>query len=1141
MKALAFGDLQIGAGSNYGVLPGDRLRDQEQAIEASVDLAIEHQVDFVIAAGDLFDGPIVTPEHYAAFQKPMRRLKAAGIPCLAVLGNGRHDCALRDVTAPAVVSDVCEFFAEPGVRKVGDVYVAMLPWCPISRLVAENDGGNRAELFQAAADRLIQVARGLKAQIPADSPSILVPHFAISGAMLNNGLPVDDLREVILPLMELEGLGFSAVAAGHIHRHQFLSSLMPADEVMPIFYVGSLLPVDFSERDAAHGVSLVTFDGPGAAHVEFIPVPSRPFVQLECDLTAEGSSGLAFVDLGLEGNKVDLRDAVVKVMYRATREQAARVSHQTLTDAILASGASKVYSIVSEIERPSRARVEGVDETLSATAALDAYIDANDLDVSLADAVRSVTGGYLDRVAATSTSVAGGVKPLRIRARNMRTYENLDWTIPPGVVALVGSNGAGKSTIVNGVDVGLFCGRGELGSLLTSGEDELELTLEFESAGHTYRARRQLRRGKAQTVDLEVLRFVNPEQWEPISLSSADATNERITEIVGLSRKTFGASAFLRQGDGAAFTEAGAAARKSILIEVCGIEEWDSLLALAKTDVAAAEREIADIQRRYEIADVAVADKATVAGLLTLNRGLADKATADLAAAEIKLAEAQQALAATETAAERVRAAQAELDAATKDEQRIRAAVDEAKASVAARAAAQARLLELGPVADRVEELESQTAELQAMKARADAALTLRASIVREAEQLTSELQRRSRDNQTKANQVEALEGKLAPLRDHPADGQTCDRCEQHLGAEARDRAIASYQAEISALTDQVRQESRNLEDLETRIAGTNARADAVSVPEVVDPGPTAAELVKARAAVEQRATVTAQLQAHEEKAFTLPRLEQELDGARRITAAKRTAIDEAKGAVGDTEALKYDVTTERHHVTELRTQREHLTSAIARDEALMERIETAEGDIRLLAAGREAVQNRLDVLRVACKAYGRDGVPALIVENSAIPQIEQEANRILQALDTRYHVELRTQREQKNDQVTETLDIVINDGVAERPYETFSGGERTRLNLALRIGLAELLAQRKAASSLLVIDEPEFLDEAGVILLVDVLRSLAGVFTTIVLVTHHPAGAASCDRQIQVVKDGDRSRILADEPPSTTALKEAA
>jgi DNA repair exonuclease SbcCD ATPase subunit len=143
----------------------------------------------------------------------------------------------------------------------------------------------------------------------------------------------------------------------------------------------------------------------------------------------------------------------------------------------------------------------------------------------------------------------------------------------------------------------------------------------------------------------------------------------------------------------------------------------------------------------------------------------------------------------------------------------------------------------------------------------------------------------------------------------------------------------------------------------------------------------------------------------------------------------------------------------------------------------------------------------RLDLLKLAERAYGRDGIPALIVENAAIPQIETEANRILDELGGhRYcRIELRTQRALKTSRAPrDARHRHPHTDAGERPYETFSGGERTRLNLALRIALARLLAHRRGAESrLLAIDEPEFLDEPLVTALIarDVVATRVGAF----------------------------------------------
>ena len=85
------------------------------------------------------------------------------------------------------------------------------------------------------------------------------------------------------------------------------------------------------------------------------------------------------------------------------------------------------------------------------------------------------------------------------------------------------------------------------------------------------------------------------------------------------------------------------------------------------------------------------------------------------------------------------------------------------------------------------------------------------------------------------------------------------------------------------------------------------------------------------------------------------------------------------------------------------------------------------------------AQEEQLSELAVLEKAYGRDGIPAMIVETVAIPEIEREASRILSELGTDYRVELRSVRELKGGGHADALDIaVIVGGATIRPYETF-------------------------------------------------------------------------------------------------------
>jgi DNA repair protein SbcC/Rad50 len=155
-----------------------------------------------------------------------------------------------------------------------------------------------------------------------------------------------------------------------------------------------------------------------------------------------------------------------------------------------------------------------------------------------------------------------------------------------------------------------------------------------------------------------------------------------------------------------------------------------------------------------------------------------------------------------------------------------------------------------------------------------------------------------------------------------------------------------------------------------------------------------------------------------------------------------------------------------------------------------------------------ENIKQDLEYLKTLERAFGKDGIPALIIEQ-ALPEIEDEANRILAEL-TNYDlsVELRTQKDFKDNtrkDKIETLSIIISDPVGKREYEMFSGGEAFRVNFAIRLALSRLLTKRAGARmQMLVIDEGfGNQDIEGRQRLVAVIEQIQGNFATILVITH--------------------------------------
>jgi DNA repair protein SbcD/Mre11 len=268
MKFLCIADQQLGVASVT-------LESQEDVWDKAVTLAIANDVAGVLHAGDLFEHAIVEGQVLAAFRRPLARLREAGIPMLMIRGN--HDGAVRPVDALDVFHEYpgLTVSQRPELIPFGGAKVVTLPWVSPKHLVAASNGASRENVYEAASEMLVGIARDLLNLAVRDyreeaDPIILLLHWSVSGASLPTGLPVDQLHDVILPWTDLDALGFDAVVCGHIHKPQILGN--------GVFYCGSPQQLNHGEANDEHGVWLIE---PGQLDETFLPIESPRFVTLE--------------------------------------------------------------------------------------------------------------------------------------------------------------------------------------------------------------------------------------------------------------------------------------------------------------------------------------------------------------------------------------------------------------------------------------------------------------------------------------------------------------------------------------------------------------------------------------------------------------------------------------------------------------------------------------------------------------------------------------------------------------------------------------------------------------------------------------------------------------------------------------------
>ena len=239
-------------------------------------------------------------------------------------------------------------------------------------------------------------------------------------------------------------------------------------------------------------------------------------------------------------------------------------------------------------------------------------------------------------------------------------------------------------------------------------------------------------------------------------------------------------------------------------------------------------------------------------------------------------------------------------------------------------------------------------------------------------------------------------------------------------------------------------------------------------------------------------AAALADLGMMEEKLVALPGLLEELAAGERARSLAQARVDDAGRALATT----------THGLEVL--DREAIAAAEAK-------------------AAKSAAKKTAGLYDKLARAFGRDGIPARIIGN-AIPELRAEANRLLGMLtDGQLALSIDPVRETKSKNMKETLEVTVYDAAGgKRTYEMYSGGERLRIDFALRVALSKLLATRAGARlETLVVDEGFGSQDAeGRTRLLEAVMRVRSEFATVLVITHIEELKEHFPVRIEVRKD---------------------
>ena len=198
----------------------------------------------------------------------------------------------------------------------------------------------------------------------------------------------------------------------------------------------------------------------------------------------------------------------------------------------------------------------------------------------------------------------------KISLYNFKKYRKSDIVFKRGIMGIFGNNGAGKSTIFDGITWALYgkTQATELAGLnqedlIRDGEEQMGVELFFSLGKNKYRVSRYLDR-----------RGVNAKLWmnNRIQATKTREVGEMIEKILGLDSKAFVASSFIRQKEIDLLSSKRPSERRGIINRLFNLKIYEKFEKSAKEKKKAEEMELKSLTGKKEILENEIKEMKTL-------------------------------------------------------------------------------------------------------------------------------------------------------------------------------------------------------------------------------------------------------------------------------------------------------------------------------------------------------------------------------------------------------------------------------------------------------------------------------------------------------------------------------------------------
>lgn len=663
-------------------------------------------------------------------------------------------------------------------------------------------------------------------------------------------------------------------------------------------------------------------------------------------------------------------------------------------------------------------------------------------------------------------------------------------------IGIGGRNGSGKSSLIEALTFALY-GKAtatesqELGNeaLINDRANEAYVSATFEKDGNTYTVERTVRRkgsGKARLTSTIL----------PQPIADVKAVNVKVESLLGMDYETFVSSTIVRQDEMDRLTSKRPAERKEILANIFGLQVYETMREKAHEKAWGIKNELSS---------------------LVENRKMLEENISQEDSLKKKLNEHESSITKLQVEREQKEDKKKDLEGKLTD-------IREKKAESDAKGAEMKALSEQLKTDEQyekniliqIQEAENAGKELEDLKPRLGERTELNnklQKLIDQREQLKMRITEWEQKTRAVTQKVKEESENYQKIKDYAIP--ECPICKRTLDEPHRKQLLGEYEQRITALKIEQNQYVKNATDdadiLDTQVT-----------PAIINSQKTLEKLKELDVKIGELTNAASRLpQLREdankisglitERGKRIKELSEKLQELAPIIQSYVDLDDERKKTEKDLTTIVGDIATET-------TNRDR----VREDLREIEKAKNKHNEVITQIGENERTRTAYELLDK--EVFHKDGIPtALLME--IIPEIEQEASRILRNLSNgRLDISFRFGRKTKTGKTTEELIVEAVDQGRSHPVSRYSGGERMRINLALRLGVSEVVAKRsgyKGRIETLVVDEGfGSLDEDGRRATVEILQTLRQRFKKILVISH-----------IDDVREAFETRLVVEKP----------